>query len=101
MALDISDPPQSWADANWTESTGSVTYFAQNGNTAENDRDYAWGAANTHARHRSYMYYPVTSTDAEQWFIYPRCDKCDGTQPHLRQLLRDGRTYLCGGMLIQ
>jgi hypothetical protein len=40
MALSYDDPPQSWAQSNWTEGTGGVSGFSANGSTDENTRLY-------------------------------------------------------------
>ena len=46
MALTYDDPPQSWAQSNWTEGNGSVSGFSRNGGDSENTRLYEldpWG----------------------------------------------------------
>lgn len=63
-------------------------------------RDWKWHPDSTTARHRAYLYYSDTSTLPVQHMAYPRVDKLDGTEPTLKDLLRDGRSYLIANLLI-
>jgi len=63
-------------------------------------RDFKWHSSSTSTRTRSYLYYCDTDTDPLQYMIFPRVDKCDGTEPTLKDLLRDGRSYMIANLLI-
>lgn len=62
--------------------------------------DWAWHPTTVTARHRAYLYYADTVTDARQSMVYPRCDLIDGTEPTLKDLLRHGRSYMIANLLI-
>jgi hypothetical protein len=64
-------------------------------------RDLAWTVDSARTVHRSYLYYCGSNTDAVQDFIFPRVDKCDGTEPELQALLRHGRSFLLGNIILQ
>ncbi len=49
--------------------------------------EYKWRSDNTKAEHRVYLVYSHPYTDTIVQFLYPRIDKCDGTEPSLRNLL--------------
>lgn len=52
--------------------------------------DVRWTPGTTTAVHRAYHYYStVTGSGIE--FAYPRLDKCDGTEPTMRELLNMGQ----------
>lgn len=50
------------------------------------DGDWVWRAESTVSNHRSYLYY-CTDTSTRQYWVYPRVDKIDGTEPSIEELL--------------
>lgn len=63
-------------------------------------RDFKWHSSSTSANHRAYLFYSDTSTEPVQHMVYPRVDKIDGNHPTLKDLLRDGRSYLLANLLL-
>lgn len=52
--------------------------------------DFRWTADSARVIHRAYLYYS-SDTSIIQYFCLPRVDLCDGTEPSLKALLRDGK----------
>ena len=53
-------------------------------------KDCAFNCTITGLRHRTYQYYADSNAGNEVWWSYPRVDLCDGSEPTLQQLLRNG-----------
>jgi hypothetical protein len=53
--------------------------------------DVRWDVSTTTAMHRAYHYY-TTNTASGIEFAYPRLDKCDGTQPTIKELIKIGES---------
>jgi hypothetical protein len=58
-------------------------------------QDVRWAASTTSALHRAYHYY-TTNTASGIEFAYPRIDKCDGTEPTIRELIEVGESGAVG-----
>lgn len=54
--------------------------------------DFYWNENHAKSRHRSYLYYSSNLTTVQRW-IYPRMEPCDGTEPTITQLLRNGEYF--------
>ena len=48
--------------------------------------DFKMQSGSTSLRHRAYLYYAV-NTSSQQYFLYPRVDRLDGTQPSISDLI--------------
>ncbi len=58
-------------------------------NTSASFFEFKWQATNAKLAHRIYLYYSYPYTNPIQYFLYPRIDICDGTEPTIQQLLRN------------
>jgi len=54
-------------------------------------QDVRWNSGTTSALHRAYHYY-TTNTASGIEFAYPRLDKCDGTEPTIKELIEVGES---------
>ena len=54
-------------------------------------QDVRWASGTTTAQHRTYHYY-TTNVSSGLEFAYPRIDKCDGTEPTIKELLEVGES---------
>lgn len=72
----------------------SGLYSAEDGRIGNIITDFIFANGTTTARHRSYLYYSTNTTTRQQW-VYPRMDKCDGTEPSIAELLagHDSRNF--------
>lgn len=72
----------------------SGLYSAEDGRIGDITTDFIFANGTTTARHRSYLYYSTNTTTRQQW-VYPRMDKCDGTEPSIAELLagHDSRNF--------
>jgi hypothetical protein len=50
--------------------------------------DYKMQSGSTSLLHRSYLYY-ATNTSSQQYFLYPRVDRLDGTEPSISDLIQN------------
>jgi hypothetical protein len=64
-----------------------------NGNKVKSGSEYKWGTG-TRQEMRDYLYY-CTDTSVRQYFVYPRVDIMDGSEPSIKNLLigYDAREY--------
>ena len=72
----------------------SGLYSAEDGRIGNITTDFIFANGTTTARHRSYLFYSTNTTTRQQW-VYPRMDKCDGTEPSIAELLagHDSRNF--------
>jgi hypothetical protein len=61
-------------------------YSVEQGRFGNISIDFIFANGTTSARHRSYLYYSTDTSTVQQW-VYPRMDKCDGTEPTIADLL--------------
>lgn len=54
-------------------------------------QDVRWNSTTTTAMHRAYHFY-TTNTASGIEFAYPRLDKCDGTEPSIKELIEVGES---------
>lgn len=54
-------------------------------------QDVRWASGTTSAQHRTYHYY-TTNVSSGLEFAFPRVDKCDGSEPRLRDMLTRGES---------
>lgn len=54
-------------------------------------QDVRWNAGTTSALHRTYHYY-TTNTASGLEFAFPRIDKCDGSEPRIRDMITRGES---------
>jgi hypothetical protein len=64
----------------------SGRYTVDGGYVGGISNDFVWAETVTQANHRSYLYYSTDVATRQQW-VYPRMDKCDGTEPTIADLL--------------
>jgi len=55
-------------------------------------REFKWRDTSVRTIHRSFLY-GSTNPDTRQLHFYPRVELCDGTEPTIQQLLRNGSFY--------
>lgn len=55
--------------------------------------DVRWNPGTTTALHRAYHYY-TTNTASGLQFAFPRLDKCDGSEPSIKELLNKGESII-------
>jgi hypothetical protein len=55
------------------------------------NQDVRWQSSTTSSMHRTYHYY-TTNTSSGIEFAYPRLDKCDGSEPTIKDLLEIGES---------
>ena len=58
-------------------------------------QDVRWASGTTTAMHRAYHFY-TTNTSSGIEFAYPRLDKCDGTEPSIKELIEVGESGAVG-----
>lgn len=68
------------------EHPNSGRYTIENGRVGNISTDFVWIEETTSTRHRSYLYYG-TDTAQRQYWVYPRVDLVDGTEPSIEDLL--------------
>lgn len=73
--------------------SGVSGVYDMDGNKVSGGTDYRWGAGSDQ-RLRNYLYYS-TDTSERQYFVYPRVDVMDGTEPDIDALVNgiDSRNY--------
>ena len=67
--------------------TGYAGMYDLGNNRVINFTEYKWAAGETIQEMRAYLYY-CTDTDVRQYFLYPRVDIMDGTEPSINDLLQ-------------
>lgn len=60
--------------------------YNTSGSKVSNCTDFKMQSGSTSLRHRAYLYYAV-DTSSQQYFLYPRVDRLDGTQPSISSLI--------------
>lgn len=72
----------------------SGLYSAEDGRIGKIITDFIFANGTTTASHRSYLFYSTNTSTVQQW-VYPRMDKCDGTEPSIAELLagHDSRNF--------
>lgn len=80
----------------WKRDGTQLSYY-----TSSYPRDYKWHPTTTTTRTRSYLYYCGADTTTIQYMIYPRIDKCDGSEPEVSKLLRHGMTFKLTNLLLR
>jgi hypothetical protein len=65
--------------------TGTSGIYDLSGEKLEDGIEFKWGSGDTQEL-RDYLYYS-TDTDERQYFVYPRVDVVDGTEPSIDQLV--------------
>lgn len=53
------------------------------------DQDVRWNPGTTTSMHRSYHFYTTNTASGLEW-LAPRVDKCDGNEPSISELMRQG-----------
>lgn len=78
-------------DSGWYEinSNGSYTKIPDKSYGNCGQEDVRWPSSTTSSMHRTYHYYTTNTSSGVEW-AYPRLDKCDGTEPSLKELLTKG-----------
>lgn len=74
--------PNSYTGGN----SGLSGVYRLNGDKTDSGTDYKWAAGATTQEMRDYLYY-CTNVDERQYFVYPRVDVMDGSEPSLQELL--------------
>lgn len=76
------------------DSWGIAGVYDLQGNKLHNGTEYKMTPGCTIQRHRSYLYY-CTNTDNRQYWVYPRVDVMDGSEPSIEALCAglDSRLY--------
>ena len=69
-------------------------YRVGDGRIGNTSSDFIFANGTTTAAHRSYLFYSTDTNTRQQW-VYPRMDKCDGTEPSIADLLagHDSRSF--------
>jgi len=78
-------------DSGWYEiqSDGSVKKIGDKSYGNLGTQDVRWPSSTTSSMHRSYHYYTTDTSSGIEW-AYPRLDKCDGTEPSIKELCSMG-----------
>jgi hypothetical protein len=63
-------------------------------NTSAAFYEFKWASTHRKIKHRVYLYYSYPHTNPVQYFLYPRIDKCDGTEPSISGLISNKRYWL-------
>ena len=66
--------------------------YTVDGKYANISTDFVWRPETTTSLHRSYLFY-TTNTAQRQWWVYPRVDVVDGTEPSIQELLDGFDSY--------
>ncbi len=82
-------PKNSGTGVNYSD---SGRYTVEDGRVGDISLDFVWREETTTARHRSYLYYG-TDTSQRQYWVYPRVDVIDGTEPSIQDLLDGFDSY--------
>lgn len=83
----------------WPFSAGNGSNHPDSGRYTVNGRfggisyDYRWRNETTTTVHRTYLYYS-SNTSPRQYWVYPRVDLVDGTEPSIDDLLSGKTRYL-------
>jgi len=86
-----SGSPINHPDTGWYQQNAdkvSVTKIATK-STCNTGGDVRWNPGTTTSMHRSYHFYTTNTASGIEW-AYPRLDKCDGTEPTLKELASRG-----------
>jgi hypothetical protein len=71
--------------AGGTDPTNGI--YTLDGKRTRGFTDYKWMAGQTTGGHRTYLYYSTSIAERQYW-VRPRMEMCDGTEPTIQELLR-------------